>query len=184
MSGLVVAEGASVIAHVWIEAPAPDHDLKAMLSRIRELELAGELPNRKPKLSLAAVVKQRVEVALERVLKLVPCAHKRLQGRHCTNQAKNMGAKNLAFDVHGADVIRREAFQSGVVEGGEILGGAELLDQAFDNSELAHDSSPSVGAPSGAVCDNANPTDGELNPGAAVSSPAAAPAPSKTTVQE
>ncbi|MET3349608.1 UNVERIFIED_ORG: hypothetical protein ABID57_001280 [Arthrobacter sp. UYEF1] len=44
--------------------------------------------------------------------------------------------------------------------------------------------SPSVGALSGAVCDNPNPTDGELNPGAATSPNGAAPAPTQTTVQE
>lgn len=48
----------------------------------------------------------------------------------------------------------------------------------------SHNSSPSVGAPSGAVCDNPNPTDGELNPGAVSSPNGAAPDPTQTTVQE
>lgn len=52
------------------------------------------------------------------------------------------------------------------------------------NFQPGHDSSPSVGAPSGAVCDNPNPTDGELNPGAATSPNGAAPAPTQTTAQE
>lgn len=50
--------------------------------------------------------------------------------------------------------------------------------------ESSHDSSPSVGAPSGAVCDNPNPTDGELNPGAAFAPHDAAPDPNETEAQE
>lgn len=52
------------------------------------------------------------------------------------------------------------------------------------NFQPGHDSSPSVGAPTGAVCDNPNPTDGELNPGAATSPNGAAPARTQTEVQE
>lgn len=48
------------------------------------------------------------------------------------------------------------------------------------DDDLGHKTSPSVGAPNGAVCDNPNPTDGESPSGAAAPSPAAAAPDSKT----
>lgn len=67
------------------------------------------------------------------------------------------------------------------------------LERRVDNSILSdqggvtvdpqqsHETSPSVGAPKGAVCDNPNPTDGEPQSGAAATSPATAAPDQKTS---
>lgn len=60
----------------------------------------------------------------------------------------------------------------------------ELCAECVCDRYSGHESSPSVGAQKCAVCDNPNPTDGELNPGAATSPNSAAPAPTQTEVQE
>lgn len=51
-------------------------------------------------------------------------------------------------------------------------------------ADVTHESSPSVGSPSGAACDNPNPTDGEPHPGQVSSPHSAAPALVETEVQE
>lgn len=96
------------------------------------------------------------------------------------NDKRNL-AQSLSHETSQAGIGSGTVAERGSLGRGSLDERRELCAECVGDRCSGHESSPSVGAQKCAVCDNPNPTDGELNPGAAVPSPAAAPVPTSPT---